>query len=284
MSDSTQVRSTTPAPKSKPELRHEFVGMMFAVAIGEVGLQTASLVRAGHLVHFLPAYFHLLLSTILIATSWVGWTLSQTRGGQRDVDSIFQREFLELLFDVALVILYFILVKQVDFVEEGGKICPNVSAKPEASWIFFIFCVYVVWDIVSKWPWNKKEEVVRMVPTVLCAVAAYFIRYLVQDTNPPHVLTADIALLALVLLFRALKELTSALFPSHAMEAPVRRRKRDRAIRWSALLALVALLGVVWTTRRWPLPEYVGQEIQKVLPSERNCSQPPAEVRDPATP
>jgi len=282
MSDSPQVRHT--ASKSKPELRHEFVGMMFAVAIGEVGLQTAALVKAPDWVHFLPAYSHLFLATVVIASSWVGWTLSQSRGGQRDVDSIFQREFIELLLDVALVILYFILVKQVDFVEEGDKICSNVSAKPEAFWILSIFCVYVAWDFVSKWPLNKKEEVVRMVPTILCTVAAYFTKGLVQDANPPHVLTADFALLTLVLLFRALKELTSALFPSHPVEASILRRKRGWAIFWSALLTLGTLFGVVSTTRRWPLPGYIVQEIQRVPPSERNCSRPPAEIRDATTP
>lgn len=31
----------------EPTLRHEFVGMMFALTIGEVGLQAAALVKAG---------------------------------------------------------------------------------------------------------------------------------------------------------------------------------------------------------------------------------------------
>ena len=43
-----------------PRLRHEFVGMMFAVTIGEVGLQVAGLVQAKHYVHYLPFYSHLL--------------------------------------------------------------------------------------------------------------------------------------------------------------------------------------------------------------------------------
>ena len=35
-----------------PKLRHEFVGMMFAVTIGEVGLQAAALVTvSGYVVH-----------------------------------------------------------------------------------------------------------------------------------------------------------------------------------------------------------------------------------------
>jgi hypothetical protein len=74
--------------KKDPKLRHEFVGMMFAVAIGEVGLQTATLVKASDFpndfLYFLPAYSHLILASIAIAASWVGWTKSKSRSGQKD--------------------------------------------------------------------------------------------------------------------------------------------------------------------------------------------------------
>ena len=91
--------------------------MMFAVAIGEVGLQSAALVRSGHFEQFLPAYSHLLLATIMIATSWVGWSVSVAPGARKDVDGIYQWEFVVLLIDVALVVIYFILVRTIDFTE-----------------------------------------------------------------------------------------------------------------------------------------------------------------------
>lgn len=104
-----------------PRLRHEFVGMMFAVAIGEVGVQTATLVQAYNWIHFLPAYSHLILATIVITTSWVGWTLSPSPGAGQDVRGVLQWEFIVLLVDVFLVIVYFILVKTVDFTGEGRE-------------------------------------------------------------------------------------------------------------------------------------------------------------------
>src|SRR5689334_20379043 len=39
--------------QTTPDLRREFVGIMFALAVGEVGLQTAALVQAKHVVHYL---------------------------------------------------------------------------------------------------------------------------------------------------------------------------------------------------------------------------------------
>src|SRR4051812_7548266 len=99
---------------SEPKVRHEFVGMMFAVTIGEVGLQVASLVQAKHYAHFLPFYSHLLLAIIVITSSWVGWSLSQAPGNRRDVDGVFTWGFWTLLLDVFLVITYFIMVRTVE--------------------------------------------------------------------------------------------------------------------------------------------------------------------------
>src|SRR5579862_6393754 len=128
MSDSSLREHTS--RNSEPRLRHEFVGMMFAVTIGEVGLQAAALVQAGHVVHFLPAYSHLILATVMIAASWVGWTLSPSPGATQDVSGVFQPEFLVLLVDVLLVIVYFILVRRVDFTGEK-LIRLTASASPE---------------------------------------------------------------------------------------------------------------------------------------------------------
>jgi hypothetical protein len=113
-----------------PKLRHEFVGMMFAVTIGEVGLQAAALVHVGHPAQFLPAYFHLVLATIVVATSWVGWSLSVAPGARQDVGGVFQWEFIVLIVDVSLVITYFILVRTVDFGSEGSSHVDPASTVP----------------------------------------------------------------------------------------------------------------------------------------------------------
>ncbi len=227
----------------EPKFRHEFVGMMFAVTIGEVGLQTAALVQTHEISRYIPAVSHLLLATIMIATSWVGWTLSRAPGGQLDVRGIFEWEFLVLLADVGLVIVYFILVRTVDFGAEGR---PRIdSAYIVASWIVWIFWLYLVWDILTKifmYPKQPKtsppgtwfdEAGKRMIPTVICLVLAYVTKSLISSADFPHWVTADLALLSLVLLFRALK----------GWSRP-----------WIFVCSMGLLLGILWTRFAWPAP------------------------------
>jgi hypothetical protein len=241
-------------PKIEPKLRHEFVGMMFAVAIGEVGVQTAILVQAGNWVHFLPAYSHLFLTAILIAASWVGWTLSPSPGAREDVRSVFHLGFLVLLLDVFLVIVYFILAKTVDISGEAG-VRLRASARPEAFWILVIFGTYFVWDIVTKVviylaerrtePWFRKFGS-RMIPTIVCLLLVYAAKPLFERADPPHVLTADLALLSLVMLFRALKGLTDA--------------RTKVTVFWAVLWGLGFAVGTIWTSS-YPLPKRISDQI-----------------------
>jgi len=239
----------------QPKLRHEFVGMMFALAIGEVGLQTASLVQAGRFYHFLPAYSHLILGTIVIATSWVGWSLSLAPGGREDVKGIFQWEFIVLLLDVALVITYFILVRTIDFSKTEHRIDP---ASKVALLVFSIFCLYFVWDLISKvavyltkregdW-WRKYGS--RMIPTVFCLITAWFVWQCVKGSDVPHELSTDFALLCLILLFRSLKDWVSAVFPSGS----ARKSSLAKAVAWSLVLFCGIILGTLATQGSWHLP------------------------------
>ena len=280
MSNSSEQGSV----KSDPKLRHEFVGMMFAVTIAEVGLQAAALVQAGHWVHFLPAYSHLVLATVMIAASWVGWTLSPSPGATRDVSGVFQSEFFVLLIDVLLVIVYFIIVKAVDFTGEQS-IRLNASAAPESKGVVVIFGLYLIWDILCKvvvHGWKKLDAAwwwsygVRMVPTVACLVLALLTQRLVANADPPHVLTADAALLALVLLFRALKNVASAFWPTPPAPAPaLLRQRKQSALMWSVACFLSLAIFVQWT-RSWPMFERIAVPI---LSEENWHSRTPATNR-----
>lgn len=234
----------------RAKLRHEFVGMMFAVAIGEVGLQTAALVRANHVAYFLPAYSHLFLATFVIATSWIGWSISVAPGNREDVKGIFQWEFLVLLLDVSLVIMYFILVRTIHF--SDASIFPTIDpASAVAFWILMVFCFYLVWDIVTKvatyrgWSegsWLRKNGW-RMAPTLACLLFAWWIWSQVGMADRVHLLSADFALLCLVLLFRALKEFVSATGLKETVLGFV-----------SAICACGLIYGVLATRNAWPLP------------------------------
>jgi hypothetical protein len=259
--------------RMEPTLRHEFVGMMFALTIGEVGLQAAALVKTGHFVHYLPAYSHLLVATVMIATSWVGWSLSRAPGARLDVTGIFQWEFVILLLDVSMVITYFILVRAFEF--EKTNDVPRIDPPSSmAFWIAVIFGLYIVWDFVTKVFIRPKktdatwfEQYGRMLPTVGCLIFAVGSRYLLRSADMPHYLTADLALLSLVLLFRALKDLVSA----------VTKKPRDQVvvskIRWSSFWTILCIAGLAfgilatWHSWDWVIPDRIAQEIRSVPPS-----------------
>ena len=258
-----------------PKLRHEFVGMMFAITIGEVGLQVAALVQAGHAAHFLPAYGHLFLATIVVAASWVGWSVSLAPGARLDVRGVFQWEFIVLLLDVSLVITYFILVRTVDFGKESS---PRIDpASTVARWIFLIFLLYLFWDVITKvviylskrdGHWLRLHGS-RMIPTITCLILARIVWRQVEGADLPHRLSADFALLCLVLLFRALKDLISACFPRQTTSASLLRRTR-MSLASSLVCACGITLGTMATKWSWPLllPDSVVNEISAPLPAE----------------
>ena len=283
----SEAKLNPPDANMEPKLRHEFVGMMFAVAIGEVGLQTAALLQAGHMIRFLPAYSHLVLATLLIATSWVGWTLSVAPGARHDVSGIFEWEFVILLLDVLLVVLYFVLVRSVDFAKDQAA--PHIaSASKVAGLIVVIFALYLTWDFFTKVlvSWKHRIESktsmrnhfdslwwrsngVRMLPSLLCLIVSWVTVRLFKSVDAPHMLTADIALIALVLLFRALKDFASS-FPKHS---PDGQRLRDRKLRmkraalWALPCVVVLIAGLAWSFYSLPLPTQIVSDTQ-LLPSE----------------
>ena len=252
-----------------PQLRHEFVGMMFAITIGEVGLQVAALVQAGRVIHFLPAYGHLLLATIVVATSWVGWSVSMAPGARQDVHRVFQLEFLILLIDVVLVITYFILVRTIDFGKEGSP--PRIDPPSKvAQWVFLIFILYFLWDIITKVFIYAKEPAgdwirdygSRMIPAIICLIASWIVWRQVEGADRPHWLSADLALLSLVLLFRALKELISACFPRDARRSENILNRIKVPVRWTLLLIFGVTIGTLATKFSWPfLPDWIVKEI-----------------------
>ena len=92
-------------------------------------------------------------------------------------------------------------------------------------------------------------------------------RILAPSADLPHYLTADFALLSLVLLFRALKDLVSA----------VTKKPRDQVavskIRWSSFWTILCTAGLAfgimatWRSWDWVIPDRIAQEIRSVPPS-----------------
>ncbi|QDT21915.1 hypothetical protein [Gimesia chilikensis] len=135
--------------KDETSLHSEFVGMLFALAIAQVAVESADLVN--HKFYslksdFLPAFSHLFLATTIIGSSWIGWKSSKS--SMSKINNIFTLNSIELLIDVFLVVCYFIIVKSVETISPLGHFVP--SAKPEVLWTTVILTTYFLWDLLTK--------------------------------------------------------------------------------------------------------------------------------------
>jgi hypothetical protein len=271
-SPTTQTKGSS---EEEPKLRHEFVGMMFAVTAAEVGLQVAAVVQRDHGIHYLPAYTHLLLATIIVGASWVGWSLSPSPGARQDVHHVLHPAFLVLLTDVALVIIYFILVRSVDFGAERNP--PYIASVPRVIfWIVVMFAVYFFWDLIAKFPffYKRKFDVnwiiqygTRILATAICLSLAVALKWLFGDPDRVHYIPADFTLLCLILLFRALKDVCTAFFPTKSQAIVASQKKW--AVSWTIGCLVFMVAGIIWTRCPHPLPSGIAQEIQKELTEEK---------------
>jgi cadmium resistance protein CadD (predicted permease) len=284
---------------SKPELRHEFVAMVFAVTIGEVGVQLSTLIKQPCFFGLLPGYSHLFLATILIAASFVGWTQSPSEGARRDVRKVLEWEFMVLLVDTLLVVCYFIMVRAVDFdAGEGAEKSKYVpAAGPEAGWILAIFGIYLLWDIVTKFivkPNNSEDEpateeekkkkagsqLVRVLVTAICVALAVWAVLWMADAKLGNVVLADLGLTALVLLFRALKDVASAFWPGKEVKGAKRdewlaeiSEAKKHSLRWAVALLVPFLFSLFWVHAKVPicpkLDAAIQQELDRVAAGEK---------------
>src|SRR5206468_1976478 len=91
-------------------LHIDFVEMLFALAAAEVAVKAGEFVDTADLGkqhlswNYLAVVSHLVLATVLIASSWVGWGHSKSAARDSVLGTVFEKDFLELLFDVWLVV------------------------------------------------------------------------------------------------------------------------------------------------------------------------------------
>ncbi len=134
-------------------LRVLFVEMLFALAASQVAIKAADLQSvAASLCEKMPAILHLTLGLSLIALSWVGWQRSVERSmpEKEEVKYWFSYAFVGLNFDVLLVTLYFIVVRNVEIKETNDIFkLSDASAVPESFWILIVFVAYAIWDFVG---------------------------------------------------------------------------------------------------------------------------------------
>lgn len=199
-------------------LRFVFVQMLFALTMGELAREAAGLIEVAPLRVAPSSYSHLILAFILITSSWVGWSSSSAPGNRLRVVSMFSWSFAVLVLDVVLVICYFIIVKGVEK-PQGNLI--SASANNETTWILVVFLGYLIWDFITKGVIQDEDKNTlsfwdrisgrhfwgRGYASLVCScLAAASWLALRNQTSQRNVILADGTLLALIVLFRALKQ------------------------------------------------------------------------------
>ena len=250
-------------------LREAFVEMLFALAISQVAIHVADVVRIdANFASKLPALAHLTVALVLISASWVGWRQSVSPGiKEARVKYIFSLPFVGLLLDVFLVIVYFVVVRSVEIDEkDGARFLTAPSAVPEAQWIVVVFGIYVAWDLVTdvlspgcipehlrRLEWLSKlgrAALTSVYCSVVCLAMATIALMLAQGhRRSAEVLLVDGMLLTTILFFRTIK--TTETFWASAMDVQDCKafsKRRDTAGNenlWSLVLGFLYALCLV---------------------------------------
>lgn len=211
------------------ERRFIFVQLLFSLTAAQIAKEIAELILRGYgFREALPAYTHLVLASAVVVTSWVGWSAS-IAGRRLKVDHVFSWPFLILLTDVALVVLYFLLVVGAELPPQGTLEEPHPSVTPstwnEAVFVAWIFCGYFIWDVLTKAVIPEEESMpngslgkffgrffsnrlwnrgwISLVCMLLGGVAGFCLSEVRDERG---VVIVDASLFSLVFLFRAWKE------------------------------------------------------------------------------
>ncbi len=204
----------------------------------------------------LACFSQAFLSLYLVSMSWVIWSRSNAAGHNQAIDKLFSWPFALLLLEVLLVTLYFALANNIESeLEKAGAVnryaaCNAVSSRPEALIVVLVFVVYILWDLIadvlSKDPnertnglrtdhldWSNARNLlsrafVYCLASVICFLLSLLVFWHSDDSMSPHTaLAGDIALIAIVIAFRPLKELeplASSLFSDFVPRSESRRR------------------------------------------------------------
>ncbi len=208
-----------------------FVEFLFSLAAAEIAMRFATVFDTGADLwswSFLVLVVHLFLALLVIAASYIGWQKSKSSHRDTVIPGIISLDFFELILDVIMVILYFILVhlsevpKLIENSPPGSLPAIQISLKPEAVCVPVIFGLYLLWDIVSKFPLRKRlcKDTQKLVKLgwsplgnrgwisafvfVFSILLAYFVWH--DQATAENIIAFDISLIGLVILFRELKE------------------------------------------------------------------------------
>ena len=202
------AEETPTSSRDQFQVRHRFVGLLFALAMTEVARQGVRLWEPVAVWSW-AAPTHLFLCAMLIATSWVGWSNSIQL--KQRLCEVFDLQFLELLLDILLVFIYFVIVARVE-ITTGTSAVEVPSATPEAWGLVVVFVVYALWDVCTDVVRSRQKFVqalgVHAFASVLCFLLSYLCLWRCKEVMSVFAVVAvDVSLIAIVFVFRALKRL-----------------------------------------------------------------------------
>lgn len=257
-------------PAGEDILRVGFVEILFALAASQVAIHAADLEGiSAPLQDKMPAVAHLVVGSVLIVASWLGWRQSVSPGMKEKVKYLFSVPFIGLLVDVLLVILYFIIVRNVEIEQGGGQpVLAPPTAQPESRWLYVVFGVYAFWDLVEDvfsadciprapffsrvWKGLRTAFVSTFTSIVCLLLSLLVFAVATRGAKTQHVLFLDGALVTVILLFRVIKASENVLAPllrvtdCKAFKEP--RPTQSREPMWFILLIIlyaVCLLGAL---------------------------------------
>jgi hypothetical protein len=218
---------TRPEQVDHDRLRFVFVDMLFALAVAEVATHVSALVKAGQTPFSAPsAWTNLALALCLIAMSWVGWSNSEVMCHIKAATDVFSRSFVVLLTDVLLVIVYYVIAQGVEQPDPTGLV--TATAQNESFWCLVVFGLYIFWDFVTKGLGESSQDATRRgvmarfwprgkISIACFAECAVILGVcLAKTASTANVVFIDLAIIAVVVQFRAMKQgnrrLASCLF------------------------------------------------------------------------
>jgi hypothetical protein len=194
-----------------------FITLLFGLAIAEVARQFGRLFSQGRIhtqgenvFYALPAATHLALAGTIIITSWVDWTHAiRASGSGIKIERCFSMGMLVLVIDVVIVACYFAMAHGAKIHDVAPK-SSDASALNETGSVAAIFGLYCIWFVAFD---GFKTD--QMGPSILCFLLSLLIAlvYRARMKGPLSdyariraVVFTDFALLALVLMYRAIME------------------------------------------------------------------------------
>ncbi|HEJ1126036.1 TPA: hypothetical protein SL211_005323 [Pseudomonas aeruginosa] len=271
---------------TQTELQKTFIAMLFAFVASTVAQQIAELLVVitnnwtsatspfdiyenihSYFWLLMPTFMHSVLALLLFSMSWVMW--SKSAAHKKDIEDVFSKKYLVLLFEVVLVVLYFAVAKsnEADFAaytrdKAITSFVGTPSAKPEALQIFWVFSLFVVWDylvdvfqsprenhptaLTSKVAAHLQGVITYCSTSLVCAALAYLVSRLAPVSGTPYQATfGDIALIMSLLLFNRAKAFEYYLRKVFPEEKTRQTTARDTPIS-SLGLTLIAILTIIY--------------------------------------